>query len=139
MPNKILSLTLISGPFVGLKRFGQIQNILNQAKNDISLLSIHLIQLFDLYLKFFEMVKRQFGKIQNCFWLQPFFWIFRRTRHNFYKRCFLLFSDAMETPDSASLFVEELHKRWFDNVKEYLDKKRERVENSEKAQKKMMC
>ena len=57
----------------------------------------------------------------------------------FQMRCFLLFSDAMETPDSASLFVEELHKRWFDNVKEYLDKKRERVDNSEKAKKKMKC
>ena len=46
--------------------------------------------------------------------------------------------DAMATPDSLSVFVEELHKRWFDNVKEYLDKKRERVDNiSEKKKKKM--
>jgi len=49
------------------------------------------------------------------------------------------FKDAMATPDSASVFVEELHKRWFDNVKEYLDKKRERVDNSEKSKKKMKC
>jgi len=49
------------------------------------------------------------------------------------------FKDAMATPDSASVFVEELHKRWFDNVKEYLDKKRERVDNTEKAKKKMKC
>ena len=49
------------------------------------------------------------------------------------------FLDAMATPDSASVFVEELHKRWFDNVKEYLDKKRERVDNTEKAKKKMKC
>ena len=49
------------------------------------------------------------------------------------------FKDTMATPDSASLFVEELHKRWFDNVKEYLDKKRERVDNSDKAKKKMKC
>ena len=57
----------------------------------------------------------------------------------FIRDAFFFFPDAMETPDSASLFVEELHKRWFDNVKEYLDKKRERVDNSEKAQKKMKC
>ena len=46
--------------------------------------------------------------------------------------------DAMATPDSSSVFVEELHKRWFDNVKEYLDKKRERVDNIEKKNKKKM-
>jgi len=60
-------------------------------------------------------------------------------KHELVKTQADFFKDAMETPDSASLFVEELHKRWFDNVKEYLDKKRERVDNSEKAQKKMKC
>ena len=56
------------------------------------------------------------------------------------RRCFLIqglyFPGAMATPNAASAFVEELHKRWFDNVKEYLDKKRERVED-ENAKKKM--
>lgn len=60
-------------------------------------------------------------------------------KHELVKTHADFFKDAMETPDSASLFVEELHKRWFDNVKEYLDKKRERVDNSEKAKKKMKC
>ena len=32
----------------------------------------------------------------------------------------------MTTPDASSAFVKDLHKRWFDNVKEYMERKRER-------------
>ena len=39
---------------------------------------------------------------------------------------FALLSDAMTTPDASSAFVKDLHKRWFDNVKEYMERKRER-------------
>ena len=41
----------------------------------------------------------------------------------------------MTTPDSSSVFVKELHKRWFDNVKEYLEKKRERTDQSSNGKK----
>ena len=44
-------------------------------------------------------------------------------------------SDAMTTPDSSSSFVEELHKRWFDNVKDYMDKKKTREENEASSKK----
>lgn len=45
----------------------------------------------------------------------------------------------MKTPNASNAFVEELHKRWFDNVKDYLERKRERVDkpSSDKATKKM--
>ena len=43
----------------------------------------------------------------------------------------------MATPDSSTTFVEELHKRWFDNVKDYMDKKKEREDNQASAKKKV--
>ena len=42
----------------------------------------------------------------------------------------------MATPNSSTSFVEELHKRWFDNVKDYMEKKKERTDN-ETAKKKL--
>jgi len=47
------------------------------------------------------------------------------------------FKDAMATPNSSTSFVEELHKRWFDNVKDYMDKKKEREEGIETNKKKI--
>ena len=46
-------------------------------------------------------------------------------------------ADAMATPNSSTSFVEELHKRWFDNVKDYMDKKKEREEGIETNKKKI--
>ena len=43
----------------------------------------------------------------------------------------------MATPNSSTSFVEELHKRWFDNVKDYMDKKKEREEGIETNKKKI--
>ena len=47
-----------------------------------------------------------------------------KVRYHFFS--LFVVSDAMATPDSSTTFVEELHKRWFDNVKDYMDKKKER-------------
>ena len=41
----------------------------------------------------------------------------------------------MITPDSSSAFAKELHKRLIDNVKEYMEKKRERIDVSDNAKK----
>jgi len=47
------------------------------------------------------------------------------------------FKDAMATPNSSTSFVEELHKRWFDNVKDYMEKKKEREEGQNETRKKI--
>ena len=48
-----------------------------------------------------------------------------------------LSADAMATPNSSTSFVEELHKRWFDNVKDYMEKKKEREEGQNETRKKI--
>ena len=45
------------------------------------------------------------------------------------------FEDALITPDSSSAFAKELHKHLIDNVKEYMEKKRERIDVSDNAKK----
>ena len=48
---------------------------------------------------------------------------------------FFSFSDALITPDSSSAFAKELHKRLIDNVKEYMERKRERIDVSDNTKK----
>merc|ERR1712226_793661 len=47
------------------------------------------------------------------------------------------FEDALITPDSSSAFAKELHKRLIDNVKEYMERKRERIDVSDNPAKKL--
>ena len=49
--------------------------------------------------------------------------------------CLFSFSDALITPDSSSAFAKELHKRLIDNVKEYMERKRERIDVSDNTKK----
>ena len=48
---------------------------------------------------------------------------------------YFFFSDALITPDSSSAFAKELHKRLIDNVKEYMERKRERIDVSDNTKK----
>ncbi len=64
----------------------------------------------------------------------------KQTRHFYHLRNFTifmcqnkkkyLFLEAMNVKGNQML--SELHKRWFDNVKEYMERKQERVANSNK-------